>query len=138
MLARVLQIEPSTQASNLKDIKNSFAKGYISAFQEMGIIGGYSDGTFKPTASITRAEIAVILDRLINVVGITQSNLLFTDLQGHWSANSVQRIADLGVVQGTTYNKFSPNKKTTRAESIVMLVRFLKLNDKVKEIIESM
>lgn len=39
----------------------------IEDLADMGIINGYEDGTFKPDAPVTRAEVASMLDRYINV-----------------------------------------------------------------------
>ncbi|WP_054672587.1 S-layer homology domain-containing protein [Calditerricola satsumensis] len=48
-------------AANLSDIEKSYARAEIQALVEAGIISGYPDGTFKPTAKITRAEFAKVL-----------------------------------------------------------------------------
>jgi peptide/nickel transport system substrate-binding protein len=51
--------------STFKDVAtNNWAYGYIMAIQKDGLMVGYPDGTFKPDANVTRAELAVVLGRL--------------------------------------------------------------------------
>lgn len=51
--------------STFKDVAtNNWAYGYIMAIQKNGLMKGYPDGTFKPDANVTRAELAVVLGRL--------------------------------------------------------------------------
>lgn len=61
------------EAQSLKDpdfrdvsLINSRLKGYVSAASKNGIITGYPDGRFAPTASATRAEACVMVTRLLD------------------------------------------------------------------------
>lgn len=58
---------PTTQkeVQQMKDdVKGHWAEASIKRAMEKGIIVGHSDGTFKPDEPVTRAQLAVILDRL--------------------------------------------------------------------------
>ncbi|MGG3958436.1 M15 family metallopeptidase [Bhargavaea massiliensis] len=46
------------------DVKGHWAEASIRKAMEKGVIKGYTDGTFKPDEPVTRAQLAVILDRL--------------------------------------------------------------------------
>ena len=52
-------------ADKFSDIANSWARQYINAASEAGIIKGYTDGTFRPTQLITRAEAVTIMNRAL-------------------------------------------------------------------------
>jgi hypothetical protein len=52
--------------------KSSFASWFAPAVQKMqfnGIMTGYQNGSFLPASNVTRAELAVIMDRLATVIG---------------------------------------------------------------------
>ncbi len=52
-----------------------YAKAVIS-LSEKGIVNGYPDGTFGPTATVNRAELAVMLDRMLHYIDANQSSTL--------------------------------------------------------------
>ena len=69
-------------ASSFSDISNSWAKDAIAIASAKGWINGYSDGTFRPNDSITRAETVVFLNNVIGVdVSTTVSESKFTDVK---------------------------------------------------------
>lgn len=52
-----------------KDIKGHWSKQDVEKMQHLGILNGYSDGSFRPDIALTQAELAVIIDRLIDLRG---------------------------------------------------------------------
>ena len=50
------------------DISNHWARAEIEKMAQLGIAGGYPDGTFKPDAPLSRAEAAVMLSRLYDLL----------------------------------------------------------------------
>lgn len=60
-------ITPALAGTTLSDIEKSYARAEIQALVEAGIISGYPDGTFKPTAKITRAEFAKVLAKALGL-----------------------------------------------------------------------
>ena len=58
----------STAASAFKDDSSisDYAKEAVYALKNIGIVGGYSDGTFNPKGNATRAEVATMFQRLYN------------------------------------------------------------------------
>ena len=69
-------------ASSFSDISNSWAKDAIAIASAKGWINGYSDGTFRPNDSITRAETVVFLNNVIGVdVSTNVSESKFTDVK---------------------------------------------------------
>jgi methionine-rich copper-binding protein CopC len=51
----------------------------------------------------------------------------FKDMQGHWAAEAVGKLAGMGIVSGCPDGTFKPENAITRAEVTAMVVRALKL-----------
>ncbi len=89
---------------------------------------GYSDGTVRPNANISRAEVATIFFRLlksdIRDKNVTTSNT-FADVQsGQWFNTAVSTMEKLGVVKGRSAEFFDPDAPITRAEFSVICASF--------------
>lgn len=67
IVAKYLGLE-NTGEANFSDTKGVYAEGYIAQLVEKNIVSGYSDGTFKPDANITRAEATKILNGVFDRV----------------------------------------------------------------------
>ncbi|TCZ76825.1 hypothetical protein E0485_12640 [Paenibacillus albiflavus] len=140
MLTRVFDIQPTTNRNTVfKDITNNAAKDAIITLNNLGIIGGYEDQTFRPDRQITRAEVVVILNKLVNVSQIPKStNSKFTDISKHWAAESIKNIADIGLLSGRGDGTFAPSDNTTRAEAVFLLLRTLSLNPSINAALEEL
>ena len=84
---------------------------------------GYSDGTVRPNANISRAEVATICARFDKTQISTSSN--FTDISGHWAEKYIERAATLGWIAGYSDGTFRPSNYITRAEAMTMINRVL-------------
>ena len=97
----------------------------VSTLCNMGVIGGYADGTFRPDAPISRAEFAKI------AVSFTQNNgsavyNYFTDVKTtDWFAPYVTAAKDAGLIEGYSDGSFKPESKITRAEACAIVNRTL-------------
>ena len=97
----------------------------VSTLCNMGVIGGYADGTFRPDAPISRAEFAKI------AVSFTQNNgsavyNYFTDVKPtDWFAPYVTAAKDAGLIEGYSDGSFKPESKITRAEACAIVNRTL-------------
>ena len=92
-------------------------------------IVGYTDGTFGPSRSMTRAEAAAIFARLLAEKNsdtiTTATNTKFTDIPAHaWYSGYVKYLANNGITYGKSKTIFAPNDAITRAEFTTMAVRF--------------
>src|SRR5690606_20728756 len=92
-----------------------------------GILRGYPDGTVRPDAPVSRAEVAVILDRLIGKSGGTGVEIpTFIDVNSqNWAYSSIMRLSSLGIVRGVAEQKYGPDRSVTRAEMATMVDRQL-------------
>ncbi len=123
MLVRALGLNVSENVSFV-DSQNHWAGSAIQALKDAGIISGYGDGTFRPNQSITRAEIAAILSRVIEMNGKLGAGI-FTDSKGHWAESSINMLNSAGVIRGKSETTFAPAATATRAELVTMIIRLL-------------
>jgi len=88
---------------------------------------GYPDGTFDPAGNMTRAEVAVMFDRLM-VKGpdyITTYQGTFRDVPGGvWYTEAIENLSRLGILEGRDNNWFDPDSSITRAEFVTIATRF--------------
>lgn len=99
-------------------------------------IVGYEDGTVRPNANITRAEVAAIFFRLLKD-DVRDSNLTaendFNDVAfGLWHNKSISTMAHVGILKGRTADTFVPNAPITRAEFAAICSRFDRSNVEIK------
>lgn len=127
MFARLLteQIEADKTYSNtFSDVpKGYWAANYIGYMQQFGIITGYSDGSFRPDAPVTRAEFATIASRFEK---LTEGSKSFTDVPDtYWAARYINFAATRGWVTGYSDGTFKPENPITRAEVAAVTCRLL-------------
>ena len=127
MFARLLteQIEADKTYSNtFTDVpKGYWAANYIGYMQQFGIITGYSDGSFRPDAPVTRAEFAAIASRFEK---LTEGSKSFTDVPDtYWAARYINFAATRGWVTGYSDGTFKPENPITRAEVAAVTCRLL-------------
>ena len=90
---------------------------------------GYTDGTFGPSRSMTRAEAAAIFARLLAEKNgdtiSTVANTRFTDIPAHaWYSGYAKYLNNNGVTYGKSKTIFAPDDAITRAEFTTLAVRF--------------
>ena len=127
MFARLLteQIEADKTYSNtFSDVpKGYWAADYIGYMQQFGIITGYSDGSFRPDAPVTRAEFAAIASRFEK---LTEGSKSFADVPDtYWAARYINFAATRGWVTGYSDGTFKPENTITRAEVAAVTCRLL-------------
>ncbi|MDY3105874.1 S-layer homology domain-containing protein [Fenollaria sp.] len=110
---------------NFKDLSNTrWSATAISYMNELGLIKGYPDGTFKPEKSITRAEFAAMATRFANLYGGGLQG--FVDVPyTHWANDVIAKAASAGWVSGYPDGTFKPENKITRAEVVSITNRML-------------
>ena len=111
----------------------AWAKDPVAAAVEAALLKGYpeADGstTFRPARQVTRAELAVILSRVVvKELGEQQpAAASFADLEKipTWALDGINIAAEKGLVQGYPDGTFQPDKEVTRAEAAAMIARLL-------------
>ncbi len=114
--------------ASLKDISGSYAQQEIQSLIQQGIVNGYEDGTFRPDQAMTRAEFAKILSLALGLKEKPEAAASFKDVAASsWYQGYVGAITELGITEGTSPGRFSPDSEVTREELIVFFIRALDL-----------
>ena len=103
---------------------------YVKWAAEKGIANGVGGNKFAPDADISRQDLAVILARYADVMGLTMKqplqNVVFIDSDAiaDYAVDAVGTMVRAGVINGKEDGGFDPAASATRAEVAAMLHRF--------------
>ncbi|MFC4102588.1 cadherin-like beta sandwich domain-containing protein [Paenibacillus xanthanilyticus] len=112
-------------AGNFQDVSRSYwASNVIRQVAAAGWMKGYTDGAFAPDQAITRAEMAAIISRLLQLSGENQAFAL-SDIKENWAAKDILLVEKAGFMKGMPTGEFQPNKELTRAETVAIFNRIL-------------
>lgn len=103
----------------------SWYNNAVSTLSAMGVLGGYEDGSFRPNASITRAEFAKIAVSFFELEGLACENPFLDVAPSAWYAESVAAAAEIGLIEGYEGGFFRPDAPITRAEACTIVNRTL-------------
>lgn len=115
--------------------KSSFAdvsskewySSYIGYLEKYDVINGYTDGTFKPDASVTRAEFVAMTVRyydLFNDVNKTGNTVKYTDVSNsYWAYSDIAFAKNIGWLNGYSDGSFRGDNDITRAEVVTVVNR---------------
>ena len=97
----------------------------VNYLAELGIFSGDNNGNFNPDKTITRAEFAAVIVRMMSeadrAASVTKSS--FTDVPStHWACGYVTIAVELGLVSGYGNGKFGPGDTLTDEQAIKVLV----------------
>lgn len=113
-----------TRENNFTDVSaDAWYCSAVSTLSAMGILSGYPDATFRPNASITRAEFAAIATRFDADGDKTPAS--FGDIANHWAKDEIAVAANNGWVNGYEDGSFRPQNNITRAETMSLVNRVL-------------
>lgn len=121
------------------DMEGHWAVREVTTLSRLGVVQGYPDGTFGPGRSVTRAEFAVMLQRLLDGLrggsghgapgdgadGGTDAAPAFTDAPEipAWAAGAIARAAASGLLGGYPDGTFRPHQPISRQEAAAILSR---------------
>ena len=98
----------------------------ISTLTNANYLYGYPDGYFRPNQSMTRAEFAAIIVRIMGERGaMATATNSFIDVAGHWGEAYISVAYMLGWVRGYGEGTFRPDQYITRAETAALVNRAL-------------
>ena len=113
------------------------APNWLNTEDHFGYIIGYGDGTVRPEAPITRAEVATIFFRLLTDEARESfwcEESGYSDVAaGDWFNTAVSTLSKLGILSGYEDGTFRPNAQISRAEFAKIAVSFFELEDMESE-----
>lgn len=139
MLVRALGLPAEVYNGAFKDVKGTEwfnQSGELMAAVKYGIIKGKGEGTFAPNDTITRAEAAVMIARVLEMNltkvdhDVYDPSKKVSDLKDHkqmneWSKASIEKIYQSGIMSGHPDGTFDPNGKTKRDQMAKILAEML-------------
>ncbi|MBW4085426.1 Ig-like domain repeat protein [Paenibacillus sp. S150] len=129
-------LQPAGQGTGLrfKDAAGipGWAQSEIAQAAELGLVSGYEDGSFHPGNSITRAEMALILARVLKIGTESRDGTGFADDADipEWAKGASEALRLQGVMTGRDNNRMDSRSEATRAEAVVLVLRLLLAMDK--------
>ena len=104
----------------------------VDTLVQLGVINGYTDGSFKPNDTVTRAEMAKMIYVLrtgnSDASAYNNDKTTFTDVNGHWAAGYIKYCQSLGIIAGVSATQFKPDANVTAQEAAKMLLVTLGYN----------
>lgn len=83
---------------------------------DMGIVGGYSDGSFRPFNTITRGEFATMVCRMMGYS--PDGRCEFDDAKDHWATGYIKACVEAGAINGVGDNLFAPEDNVTIEQAL--------------------
>ena len=110
------------------DARDSSHREGIARVLASGVMSGFADGTFGPSADLTRGQAATVL---VNAFELPRTERVgaFTDTAGSVHDRAIGTAADVGLVNGFPDGSFRPNQSVTRAQFVTMLANGLGLRE---------
>lgn len=119
--------DPYGRYDTLLDVVGTDIENQVTLLQNLGIVSGYADGTFKPEDTITRAEFAVMICNITaDVVWENNQKAIFDDVpKEHWANKYVEYLYGNNMVTGISENFFGPDNEITIQQAAKIIVSML-------------
>ena len=115
IISILIMLGASTISFAYSDTDGHWADETIEELSGKKIIYGYSDGTFKPDSSMTRAEFIVVMNRLLGLK--VESSKYIPDVsRQEWFYSDIRKAVEAGIITGDADGYIRPNDKITREE----------------------
>ncbi|HUP16179.1 MAG TPA: DUF3048 domain-containing protein [Acidimicrobiia bacterium] len=109
-------------------LPGSYYAGFVNRLFELGIVDGYPDGTFRPDAPVSRAEMAALLVRTVGLEIAGPGASAFIDVPSDgWFAPFVETLRNAGITTGCATDRFCPEESVTREQMALFLARAFRL-----------
>ncbi len=117
------------------DISGTACEGAVNVLSALKVVDGFTDGTYKPEQTVTRAQMAKLIVTALGVADYaTATTSKFVDMgSATWAIPYVEYASNLNIVNGVGNGKFNPNGTVTYEQAATMIVRALGYTDQCKE-----
>ena len=134
MLASLLTVPAgAANATRFSDVADNYTATAIETLRLMGVLDGYSNGTFRPNAALTRAQfckMAVYAMDGGSELGRYSTVTIFPDVKpSFWASSYINMAAKKGIIAGFADGKFKPNQTVTAGQAVTILMRGLGYKD---------
>ena len=125
----------SQAAAAYSDTEGTACEGAVNVLTALKVVDGFTDGTYKPEQTVTRAQMAKLIVTALGVADYaTAKTSKYTDMgAATWAIPYVEYASNLNIVNGVGNNKFNPNGLVTYEQAATMIVRALGYTDQCKE-----
>ena len=125
---KISSIKMTSEKTVYAGWKASTVPDMLNGDDHYAYVVGYSDGTVRPNANISRAELATIFFRLLKKEvrdgNLTTENIFADVTNGQWHNKAISTMAKLGIVKGRRADRLDPDASITRAEFAAICARF--------------
>ncbi|MEA5575504.1 S-layer homology domain-containing protein [Anabaena sp. UHCC 0451] len=105
--------------------KDYWAKDYIAELAAMEIIDGYPNGTFRPNAPVTRAQLAALLQKTF-IKSKVRNAVTFQDVpKDYWAYDAIRETYEMGFFTTLGSKNFNPTQKLNRLDILITLAKGL-------------
>ena len=115
--------QEEVKAGSFRDVTSAhWAFASVERAAEMGLVTGYSDGTFRPDAAVTRAQFVLMLWRMCGKPAAAKA-ASFADASADWYQDALSWAVEKGYVNGLSDTRFGPDAPITRQQAMAILFR---------------
>jgi len=136
LIVEALDLNDENATASFTDVaEDAWYYTYAAAAQKAGIVLGGDDGKFNPESYITRQDMSVIIARALELCGIkadAENGQLFDDDESisDYAKDAIYLLKDLGIINGTGENNFTPLGNATRAQTAKMVCGIIEVVSK--------
>lgn len=145
VLSRYADVNVDNSQSAFTDVEpGAWCAGAINWAAEHDIVGGYGDGTFRPNAPVTRAQMCAIMDRFVeyymeeNEVEVAETGTVATLTDQaqipSYATSAVRNCQRWGLIYGYSDGTFRPNANSSRAHVAAVIYRLAFLLDNAEPV----
>ena len=145
VLSRYADVNVDNSQSAFTDVEpGAWCAGAINWAAEHDIVGGYGDGTFRPNAPVTRAQMCAIMDRFVeyymeeNEVKVAETGTVATLTDQaqipSYAVSAVRNCQRWGLIYGYSDGTFRPNANSSRAHVAAVIYRLAFLLDNAEPV----
>ncbi len=118
----VAEVTESTETAGAAESDELYQEA-IGFLNYLGIFTGDENGDMRPEDAVSRAEIAAIILREMNITNMSKYNDSFSDVSSaHWAADIIQTAYENGIINGFDDGSFRPDDDVTYEQAIKMIM----------------
>lgn len=115
--------QEEVKSGSFRDVTSAhWAFASVERAAELGLVTGYSDGTFRPDAAVTRAQFVLMLWRMCGKPAAAKA-ASFADANADWYQDALSWAVEKGYVNGLSDTRFGPDAPITRQQAMAILFR---------------